>query len=388
MTSNCNLINTNKQVGNESEDSGKGESADEKSGDTKEDDKSENVRYRVVFNSLDQDTGDYIDKALDAVTKKDPSTTSKTSNRAFTFRKFMRGQNTRGEEIFKPVRTEVEIEFAPLERLLGKITQKYAGTTKITQMESPYMNLVWSWDEAKKAAIAEVKDETSEEKQAREDLRELMEIISTSSGDEMLDRYFKARDSMKETGAVTFESLWTLFPKGSFIVSRPFFDRTQVFMVQSCKLPDMDAADPILTVIAYSYDWNGFTFNRVPYAFTVDFFPEKKTIFELPFYPLSEHSNLDDGHFKNSKKSRDTIQDLEKRGRKFYEYCIAQKGKQTFRYDGPAFSERGVGIFGQYGSDDDDTQSYSFGANAEEGNWENSTSAVSLYRSPRINIII
>lgn len=393
LTSQYNFIDTSKQAENVDKDSGKGGSAEKnKFEDSKEEeDKSEDVRYRLVLNSLDPDTGEYVDKTPEAAAKKTPTTTSETSNLRFTFRRFMKNQNVRGEDILRSTGSEVDIESVPLQVLLGKITHKYVGMAKVTQMESPYMNLIWSWDEADKEANAEDPEDTDQQKGAREDLRELMKIISTSPGDESLERYFKVRDSMKENGTATFESLWTLFPKGSFIISRPFFNETQVFMVQSCILPDMDDTNATLTVIAYSYDWNGFTFNRVPYPFHISHFPDKKAIFELPFYPLDEHVNLNVGPPGSSKIDKDTLQELEKRGHKFYEYCVAQKGKQTFRYNGPAFSERGVGLFSQYDSDDD-SDSYSSRAafsRADEGSaLENSTSAVSLFCLPQIDIII
>jgi len=237
--------------------------------------------------------------------------------------------------------------------LLGDIMRKYGGSEKVTQMSSPYVNLVWSWERAEAEADEKnmKSNASNEDKMAHEDLRALLRIIMTSSGDEVLDRYFKNRQSMKDERNVNFESLWTLFPKGSFIVSRPFFDQAQVFMVQSCELPDMDHREPELIVIAYSYDWDGFKFHRVPYKFRIPSFPDKKALGELLCYPISEH--LSSGESKQVLK--DTRDDLISRGRKFYKCCITAKGKQTFQYSGPAYAGPGVGgLFGNLGSSDDD----------------------------------
>jgi hypothetical protein len=164
---------------------------------------------------------------------------------------------------------------------------------------------------------------------------------------------------MKDTRTVNFESLWTLFPKGSFIVSRPFFDQTQVFIVQSCIPPDMDDQERGLTVIAYSYDWDGFKFYRVPYRFEVPPFPDKKSLGELRFYPLSEHEHLSSKDGKQALK--DTKKDLIARGRQFYNCCVTAKGKQTFQYSGPAYSGPGAGgLFGNLGSSDDDDETSIF----------------------------
>ncbi|RSL48177.1 hypothetical protein CEP51_015671 [Fusarium floridanum] len=290
----------------------------------------DNSRYRVVLYTLDPDTGNYVDKQPTAAAK--PVKKASKTNLAFTFRKIMRAQTTRTEEIMKYTESEVDVESEPLQRLLARVMQKYGGLGKITQLESPYQNLVWSWNTAEEEASKIDPEDTGDEKQARADLKALMGIISTSSGHAHLDRYFRTKDAMLASRTATFESLWTRFPRGSFIVAIPFMSLPQVFLVQSCEVPD-DEADEPFTIIAYSYDWNGSTFNRVPYQFSISPFTDKKNIFELPCYPLVEATD--------AQNLRDT---LIQRGRKYVEYCIAQKGKQTFHYEGLALHQRGGGI--------------------------------------------
>ncbi|KAK3321390.1 aaa family ATPase [Cercophora scortea] len=340
---------------------------EEKTGkeDDEEQDEFGDDRYLVVLNSLDAELGEFKDRRADSAPIKAPKTDNKAPTRAFILRKFMRTQTIRGEDILTTKRSEVEVVSPPLQKLLGHVMHKYEGTAKVTQMSSPYVNLVWSWETAEAEAEADENkitdpDASEEDKQAREDLRALLGMIATSSGDESLDRYFKTRQSMKDTRTVNFESLWTLFPKGSFIVSRPFFDQTQVFMVQSCIVPDMTDTEPELIVIAYSYDWDGFKFNRVPYRFEVPSFPDKKTLGELRFYPLSEHEHLRSsmsGEGKRGGALKDSKQDLIDRGRDFYKYCVTTKGKQTFQYNGPAYAGPGAG--GLFGNLDDDSDSMS-----------------------------
>ncbi|GKT41593.1 uncharacterized protein ColSpa_01774 [Colletotrichum spaethianum] len=317
---------------------------------------SDNERYRIVLNSLDPETGEYVDKP--PATAKSTMDTRK-SNRAFTFRKIMRTATNRGEEVFKSEGSEVDIESEPLQKLLAKVTYKYNKTAKITLLESPFPELIWSWDDAQaKSDISENQgDDTEETKQARKDLKALLNLISKSSGNEALDRYLKTKDSMRENRNITFESLWTLFPKGCLMLARPFLDEPQVFLVQECNPPENDDPDTKFELIAYSYDWNGSTFNRVPYLFVIPPFPDKKSILQLLCYPLSEHRSKTANVDASNSTDVETLKaDLIKRGRAFFEYCIAEKGKQTFRYKGMAFSQQGSGIF-RTGLYDDDTES-------------------------------
>lgn len=286
-----------------------------------------------------------------------------------------------------PRASEVDVESEPLQRLLGGITQKYSIAVKVTLMESPYQSLVWAWDAAQQEADKVESKDSPEDKQAREDLRALLDIISTSSGDETLDRYFKAKKAaMGNDGVttVTFESLWTLFPKGSFVLARPFLRQPQVFLVQSCRIPDMNDATPILTVFAYCYDWDGSTFNRVPFALHIESYPDRKSIFELPFYPLHQHRNLNANAKRSSgpKDVEDLTKTLVERGREFRRYCIAGKGKQTFRYDGEAVVQQG-GLFRSDSNNEDDAASFTSDRDEDTTHSRETASTVSKHALSR-----
>ncbi|KAF7532266.1 hypothetical protein G7054_g8120 [Neopestalotiopsis clavispora] len=310
-------------------------------------------RYVVVINSLDSESGEYVDRSPTTPVP-DPKL-SKDSQRAFTLRKRMRQKIIGVEEVPRCVGTEVEIESEHLQKLLAHVTNKFTSLPRVTQMESPFQDLIWSWEEAEKEA-AEMSEDV-EMNQARTDLRVLLDMISKSSGNESLDRYFKSRKTMLEEKSFTFESLWTIFPTGSLILSRPFFNLPQVFMVQNCFVPDPDEEDRAqFKIIAYSYDWNGSSYNRVPYPFSLKFFTEKRPIFQLPFYPLKEHGLgdiQDDG--KGGVTAVEKLRaDLINRGKKFVGYCQAKDGR-TFRYDGPAFLNTNATLFGKEPEEDDDS---------------------------------
>ncbi|EFX04252.1 aaa family ATPase [Grosmannia clavigera kw1407] len=345
------------------------ESSDSESvseGETKDDEDKEkdkepddDRRYRVVISEYDPNTGEYVERANESLVK--PTTKPKNSKRAFTFQKNRRLGAIAGNESRN---SEVDIESSPLQQLLARVMSKLdAGKSKVADMSSPYQDLIWCWKEAEEMAATsaeleeatktDFKDVGGEEKQARLDLRALLNIISTSSGDEALDTYFKSKDDMKDSRTISFSALWTLFPPGSFIIARPFLNHEQVFLVQSCEIPDTNDNDAKLSVTAFSYDWNGNNFHRVPYRFIIEEFKDKKTISQLDFYPLKYYSEGDEAGNEPQEKSVENItKDVEKlkvkliqRGKKFVEYSTAEKGKKTFNYDGRAFYTSNHGLF-------------------------------------------
>ena len=197
-------------------------------------------------------------------------------------------------------------------------------------------------DEAQK-----VEDENGEKQQARTDLKELLKIISTSSGHVQLDRYFNDRDIFIKESSITHNALWTLFPPGTLILARPFFDEPQVFSVQSCDEFTSDGKP--FNLICYCFDWNGHEFNRVPFKMSIEPWGEdRKSIIELPFYPLSYYNEPDLGKTQEEsiKKLKAT---LIERGKQYESYCTAERGKQMFNYEGAAYFQRG-GIISRSGS--------------------------------------
>jgi len=310
----------------------------------------ETSRYRIVINRLDSDSGEYKDKLS---TK---NTDEETKSQAFTLRKRLRQKRGRdGEQFLKATGSEVEVHFAPLQTLLEKVLRKYSQTGPVKLLQSPFEGLLFAWDKAAEEANRTDLDEGEKEKEedikvAREDLKELMRIVSTSSGDEALDRYFKGKDALKESKTITFETLWTLFPPGSFVVSSPFLDTPQAFFVQGFRTETFytyydNTPETEFLLVAYSYDWDGSCFNRVAYEFSIPEFQDKKSIFELPIYPIDMYQAGENGG-----EASDRVMKLKKalvaRGKVYREYCIAERGKQTFQYGGVACHKDGSDLFG------------------------------------------
>ncbi|XDG07550.1 hypothetical protein ABKA04_007165 [Annulohypoxylon sp. FPYF3050] len=313
----------------------------------------EKTRYRVVLNQLNPETGEYEDKPSIITSKSQPDNAEKT--RAFTFRKFLKDQTVRGDTVMKAKGSEIDIDFPPLQSLVGEITFKFWGARKITTMASPYSALIHCWTKAEEEAEKYANDSDPVKKQTGEDLKEILRMLSNGSGDETLDRYFRSREKLKEGEMITFDCLWILFPKGTEILAKPFLHEPQVFFVQSPTLPDLDEAEPVFSIVAYSYDWDGSRFNRVPYSMEIPHFQDMKKISELNFYPLRYHVDGDPNGQNNASSLKEK---LVARGKRYFEYCTATQGKQTFQYDGFAYYHRNGGLFRSSDNLDDESDSF------------------------------
>jgi hypothetical protein len=293
-------------------------------------------RYPVIISKYDPDTGDFKD--TDATKKDDHKKIGpeNKSRRAFTFRKLTMHSMRRRLSGVESLSSEIEIEFEPLQRLVGKLTSRYGWNETVTSCSSPFSALIYAWSEAMTESKKVIEDEPEGERQARVDLAELLKIISTSAGHIQLDLYFRDRKSFLNERSITHATLWTLFPPGTIIVSHPFLGEPQIFTVASCD--GFVSSDDIFELVCFSFDWDGAQFGRVPYEMNIPYWgPDRKSIVELPFYPLQyyvEPDTLDDGPCEDAVarlKER-----LLRRGKKFVEHCRAEKGKQMFKYRGDA----------------------------------------------------
>jgi len=151
-------------------------------------------------------------------------------------------------------------------------------------------------------------------------------------------------------------------------VAKPFLNKPQIFMVEISESLVPNDLSSKFAIICYSIDWNGSKFDKVPFEMTIERFSDKKSLFELPFYPLDFHQDMDDDD--DEPKSRNCADDspavkrlkakLKDRGVLYKKYCTAKKGKQTFRYNGTAYHQKGSSLF--YSSSryaDEDALSYS-----------------------------
>lgn len=269
---------------------------------------------------------------------KDASTVAKSEkeeSHAFVFRKIQDDKD-------KFVYSEVEIIYSGLKTLLHKNLMHYPGhywDGDTVTIWDPFCPIVHNWD-ALQAVANENRDEISEnDKQARSDLRLLMDIISTSSGVDKLGIYFKERDQLTKNKTITYETLWTLFSPGRHVYAEPFLKQSQIFIVGSSMVdfPEQRRGAMPWSIRCWGYDWNGDTFDRKLYEFEFEKFVGPKPINSLPCYPLDFYEHGDDSKTKSLQSS------LLARGNSFRELCTAGKGKQMFSYSGKVLY-RGIGI--------------------------------------------
>lgn len=292
--------------------------------------KSDDGRVRNVISKWDPKECRRIDKDASTIVKDE-----KKESHAFIFRKVL-------DEKDKFRYSEVDIKSSALKDLLHKNLMHYPGhywDGDTVTIQDPFCPIVHNWDALQEVAN-EAGDGSSEgEKQAHSDLKLLMGIISSSSGVDKLEKYFKEREQHIDNKTVAYETLWTIFSPGRRVYAAPFLKQSQIFIVGSSSV-DFPAegrrAEP-WSISCWGYDWNGETFNRKPYEFEFEKFAGSKPINSLPCYPLDFYKNGDRNEIK------DLVNSLMDRGRAFRELCSAAKGKQMFSYTGKVLY-RGIGI--------------------------------------------
>jgi hypothetical protein len=256
---------------------------------------------------------------------------------AFTIRKFLDPEKNKFSY------SEVDIEAPGLRALLGEQLKHYPGhlwDSDPVNISENFAPIVHNWEKLQEEAN-KTKHKSPEEEQARKDLKELLDIVSTGSGNAKLDQYFKTRESHMANGTITYDTIWTLFPPGCQVYSAPFLKEPQVFIVGSKPLefPVVHGRREIpWSLVCYSYDWTGSKFERKAYEFQFERFAGSKAINTLPCYPLEYYGGENGEEERKALRAR-----LIERGRKFRKFCIAPKGKQMFTYKGTVLS-RGVGI--------------------------------------------
>lgn len=290
---------------------------------------------KVTINRADPKTGERKDyPPSDAEPSQAPD-----ASYAFTLRKYVvEDEEARAEiDIINPHLWNL------LKDLLGHYPQHLFRGSPVT-IQSPFKPLVLYWDKLGQAARDPPKNDN--ERQARSDLKLLLDTISSSSGDPKLDKYFRAPNSNKEQESVTFETLWTIFLPGSFVYGQPFQRQHQIFIVQ-----DSNRTWPIIRrskalehtsweLLCWTYDWDGCKFRRMCLRLDFGYFDGHKPITSLPFYPFS----LNDQY--------NVIKDtLIKQGVDYRQVCQAAQGSRMFEYNGEAILVK-KGFSGVQGDDD------------------------------------
>ncbi|KAJ4854215.1 uncharacterized protein T069G_11194 [Trichoderma breve] len=285
---------------------------------------SPNTRVKIIKATKDPETGERVEHPDDSQNTK----LDDRDNFAFILKKTVHNKFSSQEDT-----SEIDIVNLKLWELLkehlGSHPFHYFRGSPVT-LFSPYEAIVYEWDILVNAAAQPPKDD--EDKQARGDLRILLDVISGGScGDAKLDKYFKVRDLSLKESTVQFDDLWTIFPPGMLVYGKPFQGQDQVL---DC----------------WTYDWTGLKFQRTAFTLLFEPFEGHKPIKALPYYPFKLKVDED--------KSIENV--LIERGKRFRSLCTAKEGSQLFEYSGQTiFGKKG---FSGLGDDDDgDTRSRAMG---------------------------
>lgn len=162
----------------------------------------------------------------------------------------------------------------------------------------------------------------------------MFETVKRRAGDQSLPRILDEETSLTSRETVNYEILWTVYKPGDIVISRPFLDEPQAFIVHESmeSAKEKDGPTPHWRLVCWSYDWNGKTFHRVPVELRIDFFKGIRHVRSLPVVPFKYVSD-------------DEKRTMEERGRRFREICLRKKGLRTFEYSGEAILRAsGIGM--------------------------------------------
>ncbi|RBR11911.1 uncharacterized protein FIESC28_08796 [Fusarium coffeatum] len=304
--------------------------------ETKNEDAQPKSRVKLIISKTDPETGEIV---------QDDSKVLKTNDKdedrdryAFALRKMVQDNDNS-----RQISSEIDIINLDLWALLKERLSYYPyhlyRDSPVT-LWSPYESLVFEFDAL--MAMSQVEPTSDTDKRAREDLKLLLDTISGgSSGDERLDKYFKARQNYKKQKpeTVQFEDLWTVFQPGTLVYGQPFQGQPQVFVVKDnfrpwpWQRPDKKARGgtrpDTWELDAWSYDWRDGSFSRCLFVLNFDHFEGHLPLTSLPYYPFELHPEYE------AKRA-----ELIARGRDFRKICEAKQGSRLFDYRGRSVIEK------------------------------------------------
>ncbi|KAF7884770.1 uncharacterized protein EAF02_005106 [Botrytis sinoallii] len=251
-------------------------------------------RAKVVISRIDTETGERKDQPAYEPILSAPSDTVEKSQ-AFILRKIIADPDQNEGNY-----SQVEITSDGLWNLLKQILNHWLDHVfdgSPVLLYSLYEPLVLYWDDLNNAAEKEVEDAV--EKQARADLKLLLETIGSGSGDAKLDKYLKSRKSNMDQRTVTYETLWTIFAPGTLVYGRFFQGEDQLFLVYESEWlwPLINARPRYWELTVWSYDWNGRIFKQSPAILKIEAFEGQKAISSLSVFPLKFHDDVENRMF-------------------------------------------------------------------------------------------
>jgi hypothetical protein len=289
-------------------------------------------RIRNIIRQWDEEEREWFDVLQ--LKKKDPDKGDSDSvARAFTYRKKFESNGMTLN--WAQIEIEDEKLYDALKRAICKVysdTWQTSWPAYTYTMESPFQEVVHCYEELEQQSL--IHDDDNEETRAhKEDIRLLLEAVRTS---QELIPYFKSR--AEAPNMISFRYLWTLFPPGTEVVSRLFFNHWQLFRVDWETNPiseeDLAGKPPTWFFEAWCYDWDGRhsgQYLRVMHQFGIGNFDGQKEISQLSCYPLKYFK---DTSTSQEKDSPDTLRDkLLRAGEQFKMLCSLNGAQRMFEYD-------------------------------------------------------
>lgn len=229
------------------------------------------------------------------------------------------------DENNKYERTDVEIRPGLLADILRDSLKHYPDFPVHDTMSfvSPFNCFVHNWTELQ----AKADGDGNEQSTASKDLKQLLEHISATAE---LMPYFQDFHPAKKSQRISYQYLWTIFPPGCLIYSKPVMAEDQVLLLQLAQENRLgDSGKKGLVLTCWAYDWTGEIFSRVAYDLEIESFDDTKPINMLDHYPLNYH--------RDPEKVRS---DLIERGKKYRNLCVPENGVQLFDYDGISIEDQ------------------------------------------------
>ncbi|KAL8910190.1 MAG: hypothetical protein Q9171_004488 [Xanthocarpia ochracea] len=229
-----------------------------------------------------------------------------------------------------------EVDFGPgplLELMKGVMVDEDVDADwngDYVNLVTPFVSLVHKWDALKKAE-SELESDSLERKEARADLKIVLDFVERSK---LLEAYFKNRESHRNSKVVEYKYIWTIFPVGTEVIGTTFMEEKQIMIVSD--LPDIQPSRKLQHLWCWYYDHDGTDWIVAEVPVGIDGYNGTKAIDTLPCYPLKYHNQKD----HNQKDHLEALKlEFTNRGRKFKDLCTAKPGVgQMFEYKGHLLS--------------------------------------------------
>ncbi|KAL9082277.1 MAG: hypothetical protein Q9165_008922, partial [Trypethelium subeluteriae] len=275
-------------------------------------------RIRIVINRWNGNKSKWEDFEEEFKKSKD------TPDTAATFKRHMDVDNEKKVDY-----EEIEIHSQALKNLMAETDEWWRDfVTKSTQpitIGAPFDPFVWNWDRYVEACEHK-SDDTPALKEARQDLKNLMQLIASSKD---LETYFRSRDVLRSSKKIRFDYLWTLFGHGAKVYARSYMNDLQMFEVTSCRV--LSSAGKRFRICGSAFDWDGSKFSTYSYDFYIKEFAGEKPISSLEVFPTEFFCN-NDGNYDDSQLR----QRLVERGRKYCKLCTEEPANLQCGYQGTA----------------------------------------------------